>query len=102
MLLQSRGGRLELLPALPAAWPDGEVRGLRGRGGFSLDITWQAGRLQSATIHATRTGLCRVRYQGQELVVADTSGDTVETTHDGAAYAFTAEAGGTYVCRPAG
>ncbi|TCO19713.1 alpha-L-fucosidase 2 [Kribbella steppae] len=62
MLLQSDGNELELLPALPASWPNGSVRGLRTRGGFTVDITWQNRRLQHARIHPSRTTTHRIRY----------------------------------------
>ncbi|GIM97494.1 glycoside hydrolase family 95 protein [Paractinoplanes toevensis] len=63
MLLQSDGEELELLPALPSAWRDGSVRGLRARGGFTVDLSWQDGRLHRARIHAARATSARIRYR---------------------------------------
>ncbi|MFA6173822.1 MAG: glycoside hydrolase family 95 protein [Kiritimatiellales bacterium] len=62
MLLQSHAGEIELLPALPKAWPDGSVRGLCARGGYVVDITWQNGRLTAAKIQSSIGGRCTVRY----------------------------------------
>jgi alpha-L-fucosidase 2 len=62
MLLRNHTGEIELLPALPGAWPTGSVRGLRARGGFVVDAAWTDGRLTRATIVATRAGTAHVRY----------------------------------------
>jgi alpha-L-fucosidase 2 len=64
MLLQSHAGEIHLLPALPKAWADGEVRGLRARGGVEVDMTWSAAKIVKATLRPSVTGTFRVRTQG--------------------------------------
>ena len=62
MLMQSHTGEIELLPALPRAWPAGGITGLRARGGFEVGIDWEQGELTRATVRSTAGTRCRVRY----------------------------------------
>jgi len=70
MLVQSHDGAIHLLPALPAAWPKGEVKGLATRGGFIVDIAWDQGKLTHATLHSNLGGNARLRVYGA-LEMAD-------------------------------
>jgi alpha-L-fucosidase 2 len=67
MLLQSQVDKIELLPALPDAWKNGNVSGLRARGGFQVDMAWQDGKLISATIHSDNGEPCSVSYGGKTV-----------------------------------
>lgn len=69
MLLQSHDGFIELLPALPAAWPEGRVSGLVARGNFVIDMQWQHGRLTDVRIRSRSGGSCKVRYQEQQVQI---------------------------------
>ncbi|MBB6674692.1 glycoside hydrolase family 95 protein [Cohnella nanjingensis] len=61
MLLRSRPGEIELLPALPAAWPEGRASGLRAKGGAGVDLAWKGGRLTEAVIRAHAAGSAVLR-----------------------------------------
>ena len=61
MLLQSHDGCVQLLPALPEAWPEGSISGLLARGGFEVSEEWDGGQLSKATIHSRLGGQLRLR-----------------------------------------
>lgn len=67
MLVQSQGGEIELLPALPAAWPAGSIKGLRARGACTVDLEWKNGALARAVITPQAGVVPPIRYAGKLL-----------------------------------
>lgn len=61
MLVQSHQGYIDLLPALPDEWDSGQFKGVRVRGGFELDLTWEAGKVTSITLKSLAGEPCRIR-----------------------------------------
>lgn len=77
MLVQSHDGAIHLLPALPDVWKQGELKGIRCRGGFTLkEMTWEGGELQTAVITSHLGGTLRIRshtplyMNGEKLSIA--------------------------------
>ena len=99
MLLQSHTGEIHLLPALPSNWPDGRVTGLRARGGYEVDITWQDGDATEARVRATRSGECRVRA-ARGLAVTLNGGPVTHAVTDDGALVFEARSRCEYCFRP--
>ena len=84
MLLQSYHEELHFLPALPSTWPEGDVRGLRARGGYQVDLHWQNSRLVQArlTVDAPSDGapaerLCTLLYRAEPYTITDQSGELI-------------------------
>jgi alpha-L-fucosidase 2 len=61
MLVQSHLGEIHLLPALPAVWKEGAVKGLKARGGFEVSINWKSHQLEVATIRSLNGGQCVIK-----------------------------------------
>ena len=69
MLLQSHLDEIHLLPALPKAWSTGSVKGLRARGGFTVDIDWKDGKVTSYRIASAEPRQVDVRINGEKKTV---------------------------------
>ncbi|MEU7713078.1 glycoside hydrolase N-terminal domain-containing protein [Micromonospora chalcea] len=100
MLLHSHTGELHLLPALPSAWPAGQVAGLRGRGGYTVALAWSNSQADEISVRADRDGTLRLRsrlFTGSFTLTDVTDGSTPATTRpESDVVALTVRAGHTY------
>jgi alpha-L-fucosidase 2 len=60
MLMQSHEGKIRLMPAVPTAWRTGSIRGLKARGGYTIDMAWSDGRITELKIHSATGKRCEV------------------------------------------
>jgi len=99
MLVQSHLGEIHLLPALPDAWPEGCVQGIKARGGFDLDLYWKNGKMTEARLRSGKGGACKIRsatpvtvtQQGQAVpVTSPEKGVVVFETRKDQEYRMTA------------
>lgn len=82
MLIQSHGGQIILLPALPQEWKDGYVKGLRARGGLEIDIEWKEGKLIKARIKSLKDQECELVYSNKVFKVEISSSKSIEVNKD--------------------
>jgi len=80
MLMQTHRGSIDLLPALPKAWPEGRVEGLVAPHGFKVEIVWTEGQLVLARIRSLLGEPCKVRYAGKTLEIALKPGEVAVVT----------------------
>jgi alpha-L-fucosidase 2 len=78
MLLQSHTGEINILPALPNVWKNGSVKGLRARGGFEVDITWNDGKLINTTIKSVGGTRCSLRYGNETIKYTLNQNETIQ------------------------
>ena len=79
MIVQSHTSEIQLLPALPKAWPSGRLSGLRARGGFELEVEWEESKLKKATIRSVTdsSGNCQISYKDKSIFIYVEAGKAV-------------------------
>ena len=80
MLLQSHLGEIHLLPALPDAWEEGYIKGLRARGGYTINIFWKNGTLVNAVLLPDFDGQAKIRYGEKTILLTTSAGKKIKIT----------------------
>jgi alpha-L-fucosidase 2 len=96
MLLQNYYEELDFLPALPSAWPEGRVSGLRARGGYTVDMAWRERTFAEAVVTPREGRRCTIRLRGRDYQVLDSSGAEISLEVTGSTASFPVRAGEAY------
>jgi len=76
MLIQSHGGIIRLLPAIPLRWKEGNVKGLCARGGFKIDMKWNNGKLSEAKVLSEKGTKSSLTYNGITRIISLKAGES--------------------------
>ena len=76
MLMQSDGETMYLLPALPEAWKNGEITGIKARGNYEVSLRWKNGKVNKATITCQNAGNLTINYNGKQQKLSFGKGET--------------------------
>ena len=76
MLMQCDGETMHLLPALPKEWPAGEIKGIKARGNYEINLVWNGGKVSKASITSKNAGNLTVKYNGKQKALNFKAGET--------------------------
>lgn len=97
MLMQSNLGYIQLLPALPSAWTQGEIKGIVARGNFTVSYKWQRSAVTSATVYSGNGNVCKIKLtNAADCNVTDSAGNAVPFSLSDGMLTFNTEKGKTY------
>ena len=82
MLLQSQNNEFQLLPALPAAWKEGSIHGIRARGACTLNLDWKEGKLSSVSVKSDKGGRFKIRYRTETKIITLKANESIMLTGD--------------------
>ena len=96
MIFQSYHEVLDFLPALPNEWKQGKIYGIRGRGGYSVNIEWKNNQLVCAEVMAIKDKICKIKCKDNDYVIKDDQDQLIKYKKDGNLLTFEIKSGKKY------